>query len=137
MKQLLGLVLAGVAVLALNGCSPGGVTGTGTSYKDYYITKTDGSGAKNIVWSCDSGTSGTTNNSGKFYTESNDNCDLDLRTHLITGDIFLENNERVLQGVRYRCIGNSTNPSVDDFTLANGYIDNATRFASCTLYNLP
>ncbi|NKQ40782.1 MAG: hypothetical protein HF962_04345 [Sulfurovum sp.] len=136
MKQLLRLVLAGVAVLALNGCSTGD-TDTGNSYKDYYITKTDGSGVKNIVWNCDSGTNGTTNSSGKFYTESNDNCDLDLRTNLITGDIFLEGNRGDLQGVRYRCIGNSTNPSVDDFTLANGYIDNASRFASCTLYNLP
>jgi hypothetical protein len=137
MKKVLSVVIAGVAVFALSGC--GGDSGPGGAvYTDYYITDTGGAGVSDIVWSCDKGTNGTTNNSGHFYIESVDTCDLDLHTALITGSIFLEDNVVSVDNISYACVGNKAHPGmVNGVTGPGGLIDNASHFTSCTLYNLP
>ncbi len=137
MKRVISVMITGMAVFALGGC-----TGDGGSdeilFKNYYITHNDGSGVSGVVWECDGGTDGTTNNSGKFYAEPRDNCDLDLRTNLIVGDIYLEDDSGSLNNVRYSCVGNNAHPgTVRDFTGPGGLIDNASHFTSCTLFDLP
>ncbi len=137
MKKLLGFAMVTVAVFVLSGCTGEG-SGDEVLFKDYYITDNVGSGVSGIVWDCDGGTDGVTNNSGKFYTEARENCNLDLHTNLIVGDIYLEDNVGSLNGVQYSCVGNDAHPgTVRDFTGPSGFIDNASHFTSCTLFNLP
>jgi len=138
MKKVISMALAGAAVFALSGCAGGDSSSGGAVYTDYYITDTGGAGVRDIEWNCDKGTSGTTNNSGRFYIEGVDTCDLDLHTALITGNIFLEDNAGSINGIDYSCVGNAAHPgTVNAVTGPNGLIDNASHFTSCTLYNLP
>ncbi|HIP61153.1 MAG TPA: hypothetical protein EYG98_01195 [Sulfurovum sp.] len=134
MKRIFSLVLVGLAVLAFSGCSSGDDE---LNSKTYYIVDVNGAGISGIAYSCDSSTNGTTNASGSFEVEPVDTCDLDLRTNLITGDIYLEDNNGLVSGIRYECVGNSYHGDVSGFTARDGYIDYATYFTSCTLYNLP
>lgn len=135
MKKILSFALAGAAALALSGCA-GDVDNP--TYNNYYITDATLAGVPGIVWNCDMGTDGTTNNTGKFYTETGDSCDLDLRTNLIVNNIYLEDDAGNLNGILYECVGNNAHPgNVSGHTGPNGLIDNATNFASCTLYDLP
>jgi len=135
MKRVVSLVVVGAAVFALSGCGGGAAGG---AYKDYYITDEVFAGVNGIVWSCDSGTNGITNNSGNFYTDAGDNCDLDLDTNSIVGKIYLEDDIGSLGVVSYYCIGNAAHPgTVNGTTASNGFIENASYYASCTLFNLP
>jgi hypothetical protein len=67
-----------------------------------------------------------------------DNCDLDLDTNSIVGKIYLEDDVGSLGVVSYYCIGNAAHPgTVNGTTASNGFIENASYYASCTLFNLP
>lgn len=131
MKKFLSLFLSGLAVVVLSGCS---VSDEG---KVYYILYTNGAGVSGIDYSCDSSTHGTTNSSGSFEVNPVDSCDLDLRSNLILGDIYLEDNNGPVGNIKYDCVGNSSHANVSNWTALNGYIDNATHFQSCTLHSLP
>jgi hypothetical protein len=127
----------GFTVLVLNGCGGEGDVVI-VEYNDYYIERVDGSGVADIVWSCDSGTSGVTNAYGHFYTDSSfDTCDLDLHENLIINNIYLADNIGSINGVSYTCEKPWGNILIDATTGPNGYIDDATDYYRCTLYNLP
>ena len=134
MKRIFSLVLSGLAVLAFSGCS---VDGDELDSKTYYIVDANGAGISGIVYSCDSFMNGTTNASGSFEVKPVDTCDLDLRTNLIIVEMYLEDNNGFVSDIQYKCVGNSYHSDVSGFTERDGYIDNATYFTGCTLYNLP
>lgn len=148
MKNFMSIVFAGVATLVLSGCG-GGSSVEEPTYDTYFITDSDGMGVEGIMYYCDSGTQGITDLDGAFQFDTyGDTCNFDLVTNTIVDDLYLESDadpytDAGINGVEYDCIGYDTNPDISDVTRydslfgLNGYIDDASLYSECTLYNLP
>ena len=134
MKRIFSLVLAGLAVLAFSGCSSGGDE---SEQVTNYINFADTHRIQTIYYECDSGTGGTLDYiDGSFVRDADsDICRFDLHTDLVTGDIYLEDqNYNSMNGLRYTCEKPVGTILEDAMTGPAGFIDNATDYWQCTVY---
>lgn len=149
MNKLIGLAVAGVAVFALSGCGGGDdyYVDPGPVYETYFITDGFGNGVSNIIYDCDSGSSGVTNFEGAFkFDIIGDNCNFDLVTNLIVDDLFLEydndpHTDAGINGIYFECIKNgaiisSGDTSYDPQLDFNGFIEDGSLYDGCTLFDV-
>ena len=150
-KKLVGLMVAGVSLFVLSGCSGGGgdtvIIDNSPIPETYFITDDFGDGVSEIIYHCDSGFSGVTNFEGAFtFDIEGDNCNFDLLTNNIQEFIYIEYDndpftDAGINGIEYECVENGqiSETGTTDSNGPSGYsgfITDGANHDGCTLFDV-